>query len=66
MARLFSLASAVIAGNIIHDYVAVLLVYVHGRMNNTKFLNIMSLRLPWSHMTYILIITFIETLIHNS
>ena len=32
MARLFSLAGAVIAGNIIHDYTAVL--YVHGHMNN--------------------------------
>ena len=50
MARLFSLASAVIAGNVIHDYTAVL--YVHGHMNNTKFLNIVSLMLPWSHMTY--------------
>ena len=58
MARLFSLASAVTAGNIVHDYTAVL--YVHGRMNNTKFVNIVSLRLPWSHMTYILIITFAQ------
>ena len=32
MARLFSLAGAVMAGNIIHDYTAVL--YVHGYMNN--------------------------------
>ena len=64
MARLFSLASAVIAGNIIHDYTAVL--YVHGRMNSTKFLNIVSLRSPWSHMTYMLIITFRQTLIHNN
>ena len=35
------LAGAVIAGNIIHYYTAVL--YVHGRMNNTKFLHIVSL-----------------------
>ena len=39
-AILFSLAGAVIAGNIIHDYTAVL--YVHGRINNTKSLNIVS------------------------
>ena len=50
MARLFSLTGAVIAENIIHDYTAVL--YVHGRMNNIKVLNIVTLRLPWSHTTY--------------
>ena len=64
MARLFSLAGAVIVGNIIHDYTAVL--YVHGRINNTKFLNIVSSKLPRSHMTYMLIRSFIQTLLHNT
>ena len=67
MARLFSLAGAVIVGNIIHDYTAVL--YVHGRINNTKFLNIVSSKLPqshtwpicWSDPLYKLCYTILET-----